>query len=107
MAASRRTIRSVALTLALGLVGAGCAMREMAAKYEAEQKLVSGHIKTFDDLDYNVFPARSGPSSIAATRKTLSCTGPTGTPPRESTSILRISRQCSCGRPTPGSRSTR
>ena len=55
MAASRRTIRSVALTLALGLVGAGCAMREMAAKYEAEQKLVSGHIKTFDDLDYNVF----------------------------------------------------
>jgi len=68
----------------------GCAMREMAAQHEAEQKLVSGHLKTFDDFDYNVFSERNGPSFTAATRTTLLSTGPTDTRPRASTSTLRI-----------------
>ena len=55
MATNRGATHAVTFTLALGFVASGCAMREMAAKHEAEQKLVSGHLKTFDDLDYNVF----------------------------------------------------
>ena len=45
---------TVIFTLGLGLA-AGCATSGAVEKCEAEKKLVSGHIETFDDLDFNVF----------------------------------------------------
>jgi len=54
MAANSRTIPTVIFTLGLGLA-AGCATSGAVEKCEAEKKLVSGHIETFDDLDFNVF----------------------------------------------------
>jgi hypothetical protein len=54
MATNSGTIPTVIFTLGLSLA-AGCATSGAAEKYEAEQKLVSGHIEIFDDLDFNVF----------------------------------------------------
>ena len=54
MATNSRTIPTVILALGLGLA-AGCATSGAAEKCEAEQKLVSGHIETFDDLDFRVY----------------------------------------------------
>jgi hypothetical protein len=43
------------LALGVGFFAGGCASTGAAQPYEAEQKLVAGHMETFDDLDYNVF----------------------------------------------------
>ena len=47
--------------LASALIGTGCATAKAAKPYEEEQKLVTGHIETFDDLDYNVFSGQKWP----------------------------------------------
>jgi hypothetical protein len=46
---------STLVAVALALAGAGCATTGAGAQLEAEAKLVTGHIATFDDLDFRVF----------------------------------------------------
>lgn len=57
MKTTRNLFGAGALALIVGLLGPACATTSTATaqNYEEEQRLVSGHIATFDDLDFNVF----------------------------------------------------
>ena len=61
MIKSNGLFSTIILVLSGTLAFSGCTTAKAAKPYEEEQKLVTSHIETFDDLDYNVFSGQKWP----------------------------------------------